>query len=498
MAPADTRADEVVRAEVRRARAMAPIVIGLGVLAGLLAGLLAGQRPMAVFALALIPLPLALWKWPLVSVVIMLSAAALVEQIPYTVRYRKGADTQRIPLFHSLVKGIGLNPFEVLLLIVLLIWIMKSILAGTMRLPRSGLSRSISILAILVVAAFVRGIMSGGVFNMAVWEARPLLYMAVMYVLVSSILDSRRAIRAILWTLVIGSGIKAVQGVRIYKFARHMSPRPDAILGHEEAFFFGLFLFITLGLWVFQQRGKLRTVATIFAPFVLVANLGNSRRTSWAIIFPGLIVFLMVAYSCLPDRRRALRRISLLLLIGAGLYFPAFWNKGTGSIGQPARAIRSEVKPDARDLSSNLYRKQENANLVLNIRESHLMGKGYGIPIHYGLPIVDISGIDQFIKFIPHDGVLYIWMRLGTIGEIVFFVFVGTAIMRAAQLTKTGDREFAMLGTIVICAMLAYVVEGYDDMGFFWFRIALCVGALLGAVEAALRIAAQRPRVERS
>jgi hypothetical protein len=32
---------------------------------------------------------------------------------------------------------------------------------------------------------------------------------------------------------------------------------------------------------------------------------------------------------------------------------------------------------------------------------------------------------------------------------------------------------------------------GNEDMGFTWFRIALCMGVLLGTTEAALRLARQ-------
>jgi O-antigen ligase len=474
---------------------MTPVVVALAVLGGVGAGALAMGKPMAVLVVAIVPLPLALWRWPRAGVILMLATAATVEQVSYSVGQKKGAFTQSIPLFHSVVKGIGLNPFEILLGLVVIFWLMQGALVGSLRLPRSSLSKSIALLVVLVIFEFGVGLSRHGKFSIAVWEARPLLYLATMYVLGSSLLTTRKALRAVLWALVLGSSFKALQGVIIYVQTRHMSPRPQAILGHEEAFFFGLYIFLTLGLWIFQIKGRLRATATALLPLVLMANLSNSRRTSWAIIYTGMIVFLIVAYRCLPERRSSLRWITFVLVICGAVYFPAFWNHGNGNIAQPARALRSQIKPDARDLSSNLYRKQENANLVLNIRESHSLGKGYGVPIKYSLPIVDISGSDPFIAYVPHNGILYIWMRLGIIGEIAFLSFVGLAIIRACQLTKVADRELSMLGTFVICGLVAYVVQGYDDMGFFWFRIALCIGLLLGGVEAALRMERERVSV---
>jgi hypothetical protein len=180
--------------------------------------------------------------------------------------------------------------------------------------------------------------------------------------------------------------------------------------------------------------------------------------------------------------------LGLTLLILSAFYFPAFWNSDS-TIGQPAHAIHSAVKPDPRDLSSDLYRTQEDANLLFNIRQSHDLGMGFGVPIDYALPITNISSIDPLIAYIPHNGVLYIWMRLGIAGEAAFLMMIAAGILRAVELARIGDQELALIGTLTVCAVVAYLVQGYDDMGFSWFRIALCMGVLFGTTEAALRLA---------
>ena len=116
-------------------------------------------------------------------------------------------------------------------------------------------------------------------------------------------------------------------------------------------------------------------------------------------------------------RRRLLGKCVVLLLLASAVYFPVFWNKGD-SIAQPARAVRSQVKPSARDASSDLYRVQENENLKLNIKQGGLIGKGFGLKIDYALPITDISPIDPLIAYIPHNDVLYVEMRMGVLGGI--------------------------------------------------------------------------------
>ena len=489
-APIDPRPVTHATRTSRRRRTVAVVACALAVVAGLAVAMLAASgHPAIVFAFPALLIPIAIWKWDEAGVIVVLAVATLVEQIPYTVGPGvPGAFTQNIPLFHSITQGSGVNLFEVLLGLILLTWVMKGALRGSLRLPHSSLSRSVGALLLIVLVGFGVGLSHGGSFRWAIWEVRPWIYLGAMFWLSASLIQTRRALRAVLWTFVLGSGFKALQGLKIWFAARHLTPRPEAILAHEEAFFFGLFIFLTLGLWIFDQRGALRNTATALLPVVLLANLANSRRNAWAILALGLVAMIVIAYRALPHRRRMLRRLGVVLLIGSALYFPAFWNNDS-TAGQPARAIHSAIAPDPRDASSDLYRTQEDANLLFNIRRSNDLGTGFGVPIDYALPIANIRNIDPMIVYIPHNGVLYIWMRLGIVGELAFLMMIAAAILRAVQLTRVADKELALIGTFAVSAVIAYLVQGYNDMGFTWFRIALGMGVVLGITEAALRIA---------
>jgi O-antigen ligase len=122
------------------------------------------------------------------------------------------------------------------------------------------------------------------------------------------------------------------------------------------------------------------------------------------------------------------------------------------------------------------------------------VGLGFGRPINYALPIANIRNIDPMIVYVPHNSVLYIWMRLGIVGEAAFLMMIAAAILRAVQLARVRDPLLALFGTLTVCAVMAYLVMGYNDMGFSWFRIALCMGILFGATEAALRLDREEPR----
>ncbi|HLZ09437.1 MAG TPA: hypothetical protein VKT80_12655, partial [Chloroflexota bacterium] len=201
------------------------------------------------------------------------------------------------------------------------------------------------------------------------------------------------------------------------------------------------------------------------------------------LLFVGLAALLAVAYAGMPERRRVLKRINVILAIGAAVYLPLYWNNG-GTTGQPARAVHSAIAPDARDLSSNQYRNTENANLINGIHSTRSIGKGFGVPLDNAFGNVNITSLDSMISFVPHNGVLYVWYRLGLVGEIILWSIVGFGILAGCRLAKRRDRETAALGAIAVCAIICYVLQGYNDLGFAWVRIVIFMGFVLGALEA--------------
>jgi len=100
-------------------------------------------------------------------------------------------------------------------------------------------------------------------------------------------------LRVLLAVLTIGIGIKGIQGV--ITLLTH-SARPQAILAHEESFFFGVYLAILAGLWLLPIRGRLRTLMTVLSPFVLASDIANQRRTAWAIAAVVLVTVFVACY----------------------------------------------------------------------------------------------------------------------------------------------------------------------------------------------------------
>jgi O-antigen ligase len=383
-----------------------------------------------------------------------------------------------------------LEPIDLLVLMVAVIYLART-RPGTRCWPRSSVSRALGAVFGTVLLGIFIGLAHHGTVRVALMEARPYVYLCATFVLTAALVRNHSALRAVLWSFVIAVGLKAVQGIYIFIQVANWHPRPEAVLGHEEAYTFGIFIILVAALWMFQVRGALRKTATWLLPLVIAADLANNRRAAWLLLGGGLITVAVIGYCALPARRRALKRAGIVLLAFSAVYLPAYWNK-TGGLAQPARAIHSQISPDPRDAASNLYRLQENANLKYNIHQAGLLGRGFGVPINYALPIVDISNIDPNIKYVPHNGVLYIVMRMGILGMVAFWALLGTAIIAGCRLARVADREIAVVGALVASALVAYALEGSVDQGFFFYRIALVTGTLLGLAEAARRINASR------
>jgi hypothetical protein len=473
----------------RRPRNLWPwVILPVAAFAALPGGIVAGAKPALILVPVLLVVPVIVWKRTEWAVLFLLATALVIEDFEYDVGTHTGAFTDKIPWWRTFTHGATVFPAELLMGLIILVWILKASQARSWGLPKSPVRRALAAYSVLLAIAVGVGLMHHAQLKYDLWEVRSWLYLIVAYLLAAAFLRTRQALDALLWTIVLGSGFKAVQGTYIFfDYARAMRPRPEAILGHEESFFFGVFVTLTVALWLYQVRGKLRTTATCLLPLVLIADLANARRTAWLVIAVSMAVLFATTWVTMPARRRFLGRLLFVFLVGSAVYLPLYWNH-QGTLAQPARATRSQFDPSQRDESSDVYRQTEDVNLRLSIQSAGPLGTGFGIPIDYVVPIANITSFDPMIDYIPHNGLLWIWLRVGIQGEIAFWCLIAVCIVRACRLSKVPDPRLAMIGALVAASIVGYLSIGYEDMGFSFFRIAVAMGCLLGAMEAAIRL----------
>ena len=98
----------------------------------------------------------------------------------------------------------------------------------------------------------------------------------------------------------------------------------------------------------------------------------------------------------------------------------------------------------------------------------------------------------------PHNGVFQLFLRIGILGAIAFWTMIGVAVITACRLARSPDKELAIVGLLVACALPSYVLLGYNDQGFFYYRVAFVVGVLVGLAEACRRLQPRFSHVPRA
>jgi O-Antigen ligase len=486
-----------VSCELRTQRIqLAALAVLLVALAALLASvgdiLTTRGHAFAIVFVAALLLPVLFWRVPASPVVLLVIAGTSIERFADA-----GPDnlTAKIPLFRSFAEvyhlsGVIVTPIELVIALALLVWLARGISERRMALRASPLGVGVMVVFGMAVAMELFGLARGGVFNISLWELRPFVYLAAAYLLASQLVTRRAALDAILWGMVIGTGLKGVLGTERVITMANVIPKPESILEHDESVFFSCYIVLTVALWIFGKRGNLRRVATALLPFVVTADLGNNRRAAWVMLPAMLLTLAVVVFVRQPERRKAIASVVGVLLVLSTGYVVAFRNS-TSLVAEPAHAVWSQFRPDPRDESSNLYRQLENANLAIDIRAAAFTGTGFGVPIAHPIPVYDASNIDPLINFIPHNNILYVWLRMGTLGAIAFWWMIGAAIVAACRLARHPTRDLGLFGAVALIGVIAYLVQGWLDVGIVSFRIVLLLGSLLGAVSAAHRVAAK-------
>lgn len=447
--------------------------------------------------LAAFVLPILLWRFPRIVLYFVFASVCLFELAQISGPDGKAyadALTDRVPIFwnintilqiygHTDFKGIPLNLLEVLLLIAGLCALVRSAYTKTADFRLGPLIWPIGVYTAFVLFAWVNGIATGGEFKISLQEIRSQLYFGLAYLMAFNMIQSRKQLTVALWVIVLCIGFKGI----VYTFRRYVTlhglPLPDqGVGGHEEAFFFDVFISLLLVFSVMGTFPKMRGTMLVLLPFVVLGSLACNRRAATAAFIIILPVLMLAAYQALPERRRLIGVLSAVAAVAFAGYFEAFKNSYS-ILAQPARAIQSQFTPDPRDASSNAYRDAENADLMATIRSAPL-GYGYGKKMLHAVPIADISGEYEWWDIMTHNQVLWVWMRVGTFGFLAFWMMVSAILIHAARTVRSeaADSEIKSLaigGMLIIGSLMIF---GLLDLQFSNFRDMLFAGLWTGMI----------------
>ncbi len=485
--------DRGVTALRRGDRHRAAVLVGALALATLVAlGMLSSPANFAILVAAIVvPAVLVLlWQRPVAGVYLLFGASVLLEAVGSAQSYPDDIGAY-LPFFEDLatwtrVKGLSFSLAEMLMALVLLIYLLKGLATRKLRFDRGSLMLPLGLYMLMVLVSEAHGIGSGGDFRLSLWEVRAQVYMFVAYVLTCNLIKTRKQIDAVVVILVVGTALRGVQGIiRFVELHGHLSADGGALFSHEQSFFFNAFITLTAIFFLYGGPRRLKWFALALLPIVLVSNLANQRRAAILALAAGLLLLLLVTVIAHRPGRRVAVGVLLALAVIWPPYYAAFKNS-TSIIGQAAHAVNSNSNPDPRDASSNLYRYNEDNDIVATMKSSTLsqvIGYGFGKTMLTPYPLADISGSYIFWNLLPHNSILWVWMRLGTVGYALFWVLIAAAILQAMRLSRRLDNPYLKgLAVFIMLMVVQEVIFGYLDLQWTNDRNLIVMGVLLALI----------------
>lgn len=463
----------------------------MAIFAGIVLGV-ASNYPVLVWGI-LVPMVVHpfLWLRPTWAVYGLVIGATIFES--FGLNYPDSL-TDRLPFFKSF-NSMGspipfpVTPAELLIFAGLLMVILQRMANRERPLATGPLFWAIGVYSLAVLIGFFHGIGTGGALRPAIWEIRPLMYLLPAYLLAFNLMRTHKQINLVFWLFLGAVAFKGILGswrylvtlggdlARIEGITSH-----NSLLAHEESLFFALFFVFIIVMWLVRSGGNQLRFAVALSPPVLLAFLANQRRVGTLALLVGALVVCLLAYHLVQHRQKLVRSLALVAAATVPIYV-ALQGSGGTLLAEPARAIASIYSPDERDLSSNLYRSVETGNLQRNILASPLLGHGYGKPIIWYEPLPDLSDLFIFWEYIPHNTLLWVWMRTGFLGFVVFWFMIGRFLVEALMVARS-QRSPYIQGIAIwsVAATLGWLAMGALDQGLVDFRSTILLGVVMGLV----------------
>jgi hypothetical protein len=425
-----------------------------------------------------------LWREPVRGTYVLMGAAVVLP-----IYYRPDLPDyigNALPFFPDIntwahTKGFSFSVAEIFMALVVVVWILKGIARRDFKFASGTLMVPLGLYMFAVLAAWVHGLLSGGSFTTSLWEIRGQAYLFVSYILACNLVTRRRQVWTLLYVAVLGAGVRGIEGtLRFFLTSRGTSAQE--LYPHEQSYFFNFALTLVCVLVLYGGPTRLKRVALALVPFVLMANLANERRAAVAALMLASIVFLCVTFIIMPTMRRQIGLIALVIAVVFPPYYLAYQHQ-TGTVAVPARAISSMFSPNARDAGSDQYRANEDADIMATMKTGPIIGYGFGKPMLLPYTLPNISAIYVWWNIMPHNSILWVWMRLGTIGYAIFWFLIGLAMLQVGYLARRlSERVSKGLAIFLLLVIMQQVIIAYLDLQWSNWRCLIVTGLLLGLI----------------
>jgi hypothetical protein len=391
--------------------------------------------------------------------------------------------------------GLSVNPLEIVLLATLASWLVRRIGDPDWQFRRGTLLVPLLVFSGFVVFGLVRGYLHRGSTNVALWEARPLAYLPIVYVLVTNLFTSSRQYVTAIW---VAMGAVTLQSVLALGWYRSLAGGDRAGLQSltEHAAAVHLNALIVMLILVLVLPGSplvARVLLPLMAIPVLWAYFVAERRSAMVGLALG-IIFLAVFLHRL--HARAFWCFVAVVTPLTLMYLVTFWND-QGSFGFPAQAIKSVIAPgdlEGEDRTSVIYRELEARNVWYTMRSDPVLGIGFGQPVQQLYRLPDITFF-AFWQYMPHHSFLWIWLKTGYGGFVTMLYLMVSAIQRGTRSALSfRSRELQIVTIVATLYLVMYLVFSYVDIA--WDTRSMVFAGLAFAICADMRSVVARERRE--
>lgn len=462
----------------------------------LIAVIVLGLPAVVLFAFPLLLVVVVVLRSPVFGLYLLFGLALLIPVEP--AGFPDRLLTESIPFFINLsgggslaVSGLGITPAEILMAITLIGLI--GTLAPTREKLRGGrLVIPYLIFGVAVVIGEVNGLTHGGDFKLSLWELRPQVYGMVLFVMSSQLIRDRSQLKVLIAILLGAEVFKGGEGIYRYFVILGQNVNGSVpILGHDDSYLLSLFvLAVVIGLIWFRRPLIILLVAV--SPIVITAIVVNHRRAGTGALDLEIATVMVLAYILEPRYRGWLLRVAVVALVLGGAFVVTFWNQQYGAAAEIIRPLKSLIDPNARDLSSDLYRIAETANLRATFRTSPLLGIGFGHPYYIFYPQNGVAKFDPLWNIIPHNTLLWIPMRMGIVGAVSFWSLISMAIVEAIWTARVArDKLIRGAAAFAVAAIFGVLFTGYYDIGIESYRNLIVLGVIFAVINRARQLAPQ-------
>jgi len=442
-----------------------------------------------LIAIGLIVLLMLVWRRPALALYTLVGAAVTFEIFPLGF---SDSLTDTIPFFLNLNNSAGLgvsfSPAEVVMVLAIAAWIAGSRGQRAAYRPSHRILRAYLAFMVVVLFAEAHGIMNGGDFNISLWELRPQVYGFILFVLTASLIRERRQVVWIAAVFIACVAFKAGVGYNRYFFVLHQSlGATEAILSHEDSYFLLLFLAAVVAAAIWVRRWKIVLPMLLTSPIVGIVMLENRRRVAMVALWAALAVVIGLSIRFEPALRKRIIVLTAIGVLGFAGFVIANWNNDNdnivGQIVRPVHTITGRVSE--RDYLSDIYRTNENADILYTYHTDPLIGIGFGLPMLVVFPLADISQQYPLWQFIPHNTDLWVAMRMGILGMAAFWGLTCVVILEGVRsVSRQTDPFLRAAGALALAAVIAELVVGYGDVQLENYRNMIFFGTMIGLIDA--------------